>query len=312
VTADDNLFERIPWLDVYKRLRATAGWVTRDPSVVFDAVSADDLVSETLLDFLRSPNALGWTPARGKLATFLCTVLRNKFIDHLRRHRRHAVPLEDPDLFAVQPERQLEQEEAVEQVMQCVRGRKDLEETVVAFVKVPVKGVSIRNWQTNFESASRRSSIGRNGFDGRVKPLRPRAKATKGATNPMSNDSRRLQGDGEALTSEKRAEDIMRSVLGLNHAELADVFRSQTSDDPTERLYDLATMAAAEYQARGEVIPAHVGAMLTGARQQQLAFEGLSMECSIPKILLVDAEGERMVSGNPSNRNRTAVRAKLL
>lgn len=59
VTAQDNLFERIPWPDIYKRLRAMAGWVTRDQSRVFDAVSADDLVSETLLDFLNSTNALG-------------------------------------------------------------------------------------------------------------------------------------------------------------------------------------------------------------------------------------------------------------
>ena len=74
VTADDNLFERIPWPDIYKRLRAMAGWLTRDRSRVFDAVSADDLVSETLLDFLSSPSGLGWTPSRGKLETFLrCT-----------------------------------------------------------------------------------------------------------------------------------------------------------------------------------------------------------------------------------------------
>lgn len=132
VTADDNLFEGIPWPDIYKRLRAMAGWITRDQSRVFDAVSADDLVSETLLDFLNSPNALGWTPRRGKLETFLCSVLRNKFIDHVRRHRRNAGPPEESDLFAIPPERQLEQQEAVDQVMLRIHGRTDLEETVVA------------------------------------------------------------------------------------------------------------------------------------------------------------------------------------
>jgi len=131
-TADDNLFERVPWPDVYKRLRAMAGWVTRDQSRVFDAVSADDLVSETLLDFLTSPTALGWTPSRGKLETFLCTVLRNKFIDHVRRHRRNAGPPEESDLFAVRPEHHLEQQEAVDQMMLRIHGRTDLEETVVA------------------------------------------------------------------------------------------------------------------------------------------------------------------------------------
>src|ERR1035438_5979687 len=101
VTTDDNLFERIPWLEVCMRLRAMAGWLTHDQPDVFDAVSADDLVSETVLAFLRSPNALGWMPARGKLETFLCAVLKNRFIDHLRRHRRYGGPLEDGDLFAM-------------------------------------------------------------------------------------------------------------------------------------------------------------------------------------------------------------------
>jgi len=74
--------------------------LTRDQPEVFDAVSADDLVNETVLEFLRSPNALGWVPARGKLETFLCAVLRNRFIDHLRRHRRYGGPPEDRHLFA--------------------------------------------------------------------------------------------------------------------------------------------------------------------------------------------------------------------
>jgi RNA polymerase sigma factor (sigma-70 family) len=108
-----------------------AGWFTHDQPDVFDAVSADDLVSETVLEFLRSPNALGWVPARGKLETFLCTVLKNKFIDHLRRHQHYGGPV-DGDLFAVQPEQQLEQQEAVDQVLKHVRGKKELEELVSA------------------------------------------------------------------------------------------------------------------------------------------------------------------------------------
>jgi RNA polymerase sigma factor (sigma-70 family) len=132
VTANDKLFEHVSWPDIYKRLRAMAGWLTRDQMRVFDAVSAEDLVSETLLDFLKSPNALGWTPARGKLEVFLCTVLRNKFVDHVRRDKHNAGPPEEADLFTIQPERHIEQQEAINQVMQRVQGRKDLEETVVA------------------------------------------------------------------------------------------------------------------------------------------------------------------------------------
>lgn len=112
----------------------------------------------------------------------------------------------------------------------------------------------------------------------------------------MSTDNKRLPGDGQAPTPEKRADDIMRSVLGLNRAELADVYRSQTQDDPTQRLYDLATLAASEYKERGESIPAHVQALLTSARQQQLPLEGLSLACSVPKILLIDSEVDRITS----------------
>lgn len=132
MTTGDNQFERIRWPDIYKRLRALAGWLTRDQAFVFDAVSADDLVGETLLAFLSSPDGLGWTAQRGNLETFLCSVLRNKFIDHLRRHRRNVGPVEESDLFAVPPERQVEQQEAIDQVMVRIQGRTDLEETVVA------------------------------------------------------------------------------------------------------------------------------------------------------------------------------------
>ncbi|MGI0135139.1 MAG: RNA polymerase sigma factor [Candidatus Micrarchaeaceae archaeon] len=132
MTADDNLFERIPWLDVYMRLYAMAGRLTQGQPGVFDAVSAEDLVSETVLEFLRSPNVLGWVPARGKIDRFLCAVLKNKFIDHIRRHRRYIGPLEEGDLFAVESESQFEQREAVDQVMQLVHGKKDLEDLVIA------------------------------------------------------------------------------------------------------------------------------------------------------------------------------------
>jgi len=114
------------------RLRAMAGWLAQDQPDVLDAASADDLVSETVLEFLRSPNALGWVPARGKLETFLCAVLKNKFIDHLRRHRHYGGLLEDGNLFAVQPDQQFEQQEAVDQVMRHVHGKKELEELVSA------------------------------------------------------------------------------------------------------------------------------------------------------------------------------------
>jgi hypothetical protein len=112
----------------------------------------------------------------------------------------------------------------------------------------------------------------------------------------MSEDKKRLPSDSGAPTPEKRADDIMRSVLGLNQAELADVYHSQTQDDPTQQLFDLAAIAATGYQGRSEPLPAHVQAILNSARQRQLELEGLALECAIPKILLVDSEGERLIS----------------
>src|SRR5438045_2718050 len=95
------------------RLRALAGWLTHDQPDVFDAVSADDLVSETVLELLRSPNALGWVPARSNRETVLNTVLKNKFIDHQRRDRHDEDLVKEGELCVVQPEQQLEQQEAV-------------------------------------------------------------------------------------------------------------------------------------------------------------------------------------------------------
>ena len=111
----------------------------------------------------------------------------------------------------------------------------------------------------------------------------------------MSDDNNRLQSDGGVSTPEKRVDDIMRSVLGLNQTELADVYRAQTQDDPTQKLYDLASIAGAAYQRRGEVLPPHVQAVLNNARQRDLELEGLALECAVPKILLVDAKAERLI-----------------
>lgn len=111
----------------------------------------------------------------------------------------------------------------------------------------------------------------------------------------MSDANKRLESDGGLSTPEKRVDDIMRSVLGLNQAELADVYRAQTQDDPTQKLYDLASIAGDAYQRRGEVLPPHVQAMLSDARQRDLELEGLALECAVPKILLVDAKVERLI-----------------
>ncbi len=69
----------------------------------------------------------------------------------------------------------------------------------------------------------------------------------------MSTKKKGLQDKGEPLTPEKRSEAITRSILGLDRSELADVYRSETLDDPTQKLYDLAVIAENEYRGRGEL-----------------------------------------------------------
>jgi RNA polymerase sigma factor (sigma-70 family) len=116
------------------RLHTMACWLTRAQPAIFDGVSADDLVSETFLEFLRSPTGLGWIPARASLETFLGAVLKNKYFDHIRRHRHYGGPVEE-DLFAVQPPSPVEQREAIDEITQSIRGRRDLEEVVLAITQ---------------------------------------------------------------------------------------------------------------------------------------------------------------------------------
>lgn len=136
-TADDNVFERIKWADVWMRLRTIAGWLTRGKPDIFDAVSTEDLVNETFLEFLRSPERLGWVPERGPLDAFLGTVLKRKFIDHLRRHSRSGGPVEEEEmpLLGAELGDNLEQQQVVEQVLKHVEGDPKLEELVIAVVE---------------------------------------------------------------------------------------------------------------------------------------------------------------------------------
>jgi DNA-directed RNA polymerase specialized sigma24 family protein len=133
--AGDNPLERIKWAEVWMRLRTIAGWLTHGKPDIFDAVSTEDLVNETILDFLRSPDGLGWVPERGSLDAYLATILKRRFIDHLRRHNRNGGPVEETALFAAEPGHELEQQEAVAQVLKQVQGDTELEELVVAVVE---------------------------------------------------------------------------------------------------------------------------------------------------------------------------------
>jgi DNA-directed RNA polymerase specialized sigma24 family protein len=96
-------YKDVDWDGLYKALSVHARalrlfWKVND---TFDSgLSESDLVGETLTAFLESKNRLGWKPGKGaSLPTYLCRVLHNKFVDHLRRTRKIRGSLDD-EVFA--------------------------------------------------------------------------------------------------------------------------------------------------------------------------------------------------------------------
>ena len=87
-----NEYDDIEWETLYKKLWVYARSLKRTWGVddTFDSgLSEEDIVSETLVLFWESKNRLGWKSNRGAtLGTYMCTVLRNKFIDHLREDKQ--------------------------------------------------------------------------------------------------------------------------------------------------------------------------------------------------------------------------------
>ena len=180
--ADEKRYERIDWPVVYKRLRSLAGWLARGQPQVFDGVSRDDLVSETILEFLNSENALGWDPDRGELEPFLCAVLKNKYLDHARRQRHYAGPISGAveDRLVVPPASDhLEEQELLTSVEDRVRGDKELEALVVAVQETD--GTSCLNQElaatigtTVADIVNRRKRIRRSFEKNTMQPTTPR------------------------------------------------------------------------------------------------------------------------------------------
>ena len=97
-------------------------------------LSAEDLATETLDKYLLSPNGLGWRESKGSLASYLGTILRNRFIDHLRREKK-LVPTEDdsdespPRIEIVKsPDDDIAAGELAGRLRERVEGRKDEQE----------------------------------------------------------------------------------------------------------------------------------------------------------------------------------------
>ena len=89
-------FEDINWSALYKRLRIVADQLCRGANRTFDCgLSGEDVVGEVLEKFFESSNGLGWTKKKGTLENFLSKVVKNKVIEHLRRNKKIAGPLDD-------------------------------------------------------------------------------------------------------------------------------------------------------------------------------------------------------------------------
>ena len=102
--------------------------------VMHCGLSAEDLATETLNKYLLSPNGLGWRESKGSLVAFLGTILRNKFIDHLRR-QKNIVRTEDhsgeslPRAEIVRnPDDDIAARELGDRLRELVKGRQDEQE----------------------------------------------------------------------------------------------------------------------------------------------------------------------------------------
>lgn len=137
-----NRYQRIDWDGVWRKLYVYAVKLVRGADVVIDCgVSAEDLVSETLKAFFDSPNGLGWRGSKGELHVFLGVVLRNKFVDHIRREKKVVRP--DPGATQLPPALEsgvtLDEDLALQQLRDrlliLIKGRVDereLEEFILA------------------------------------------------------------------------------------------------------------------------------------------------------------------------------------
>lgn len=89
------LLSDIEWEVLYKRLVVFALKLTSQMSSVFDGVSSEDLVGETLVAYFAQTSGMKWNPTQGTLERFLCGVLKNKFLIHVRRNKQVGGSLDD-------------------------------------------------------------------------------------------------------------------------------------------------------------------------------------------------------------------------
>lgn len=131
------LYEGIDWAQIDKRLTLVAIRSTAHMPDIFDGVSAEDLVNQTVYTYLADPDGLGWTPTIGPLDRFLLGVMKHKLLDHIRRQKYIEGSFDDPDFVKnMQPVAPVAGDvrtgELYGELEEAARGDADLEQLVEA------------------------------------------------------------------------------------------------------------------------------------------------------------------------------------
>ena len=92
-----EIYKNVDWADIYMKLLFVVSRCAAQMPDLFDGNSVEDIVTEVFSTFFEDPNGLGWNPEIGPLDRFLLGVAKNKTVDHIRRQRRIAGSLDDPD-----------------------------------------------------------------------------------------------------------------------------------------------------------------------------------------------------------------------
>ena len=118
--------------DVWRRLYLYARVLIGGANTVMHCgLSAEDLASEALNKYLLSPNGLGWRESKGTLVAFLATVMRNRFIDYLRKEREVSRTEDDSNqpraiaAFPEKPDDKIAGRELRDRLLELIRGHKD-------------------------------------------------------------------------------------------------------------------------------------------------------------------------------------------
>ena len=134
-------FDHIDWTALYKKLRVFADRLCGGAAATFDCgLSGEDVVGEVLEEFFESPDGLGWRKKKGTLENFLFKVLQNKVIDHLRRSKKVADPLDDTSFSPkamhrhaeTDPLAKIQREQLVCKMYELVGDDRDLRDLIAA------------------------------------------------------------------------------------------------------------------------------------------------------------------------------------